>query len=264
MPIFRTHLESYYRDHGLGPDSPSVVSTLRTNGELVPGRARQLLRMARDLGGLPAYVGRMLEAGSGFGALAAYFASRPDVGAVTAVDLREDFLEIARTAAQEANLRNIEFRRADLVTLEGLEDNTFDFVLVNNAFIYLTSEAAENAAMASLARVLRPGGTILIHHANRWRWTEPFTGAPIVHMLPAGLARRVSSRTGWKHNHGRVRLISPPSLARAMRRAGLHDVRIGHWSHGATQTGPRAHLANFYAAAARMPDPDSVRSGVPR
>jgi hypothetical protein len=74
-----------------------------------------------------------------------------------------------------------------------------------------------------------------------------------VHLLPPRAAAAVSRRTGWTHNHGRVRLLSPPAMAVLLRRAGLEDVRIGAPRRGEIVTGPAAWLAPFYGVVARAP-----------
>jgi hypothetical protein len=106
-------------------------------------------------------------------------------------------------------------------------------------------------AVAELRRVTAPGGHVCFFHANSWQAREPFTRAPIVHLLPTGAADAVSRLTGWQHNHGRVRLVSPPALRRMLRRGGFDRVEIGAVRGGRIARPPRAYLGRFYAAVAQ-------------
>jgi hypothetical protein len=72
-----------------------------------------------------------------------------------------------------------------------------------------------------------------------------------VHLLPAAVAEPVSRLTGWQHNHGRVRLISPPALRRMLRDCGFDRVEIGAMRGARIARPPRAYLGRFYAAVAR-------------
>lgn len=134
--------------------------------------------------------------------------------------------------------------------LEGIEDASFDLVVVNNSFIYLPSKRDMEQAVAELHRVTVPGGHVCFFHANHWQVREPFTRAPLVHLLPAAAAERVSRLTGWQHNHGRVRLVSAPALRRMLRRGGFDRVAIGAVRGGRVARPPRAYVGRFYAAVA--------------
>lgn len=54
---------------------------------------------------------------------------------------------------------------------------------------------------------------------------DPFTGLPIVHQLPAPLARSVLRLTSRGQNRSRVRLMSAGAARRELRRAGFEQVR---------------------------------------
>src|SRR2546430_2642379 len=88
---------------GLDGSSPSVQSTVRTNSELVPERARDLLALSARLADVQALEGlRILEVGSGFGALAAYLALEARPERLLAIDIRDDFVASARRCAETA------------------------------------------------------------------------------------------------------------------------------------------------------------------
>lgn len=254
-PVFADVLREYFEEQGRDPDSESSRSTIRTNTELVPRRAENVVAWLRDLGGLETLSGRcIVELGCGFGAVAAYLAVVHDPATVDAVDSNRSYLTRARAAAERIGLgERLAFHEGDMRTVSLVVDpDSADAVVLNNAFIYLTSPADEEAALRECFSILRPGGVILLHHANKWRWREPFSKDPVVHLLPARVAATVSRVTGWRHNHGRVRLLSPLEMRRRLRHAGFERVRIGD-AHG-REVGRRAYVAPYYVTAASKPE----------
>lgn len=234
-------------DEGTAP--ASTISTIRTNTELVPLRAENLVSWLDALDHTSTLAGaRVLEAGCGFGAVAAYLAAERGAD-VTGIDISSRYLGVAQRVAERIGLDRLSFREADMRDLGPL--GPFDVVFVNNAFIYLTSEADADRAAAELFRVTAPGGSIVFHHANRWQFREPFSKAPLIHLLPAPLARLLGRITGWKHNHGRVRLQSPGELRRRLRRTGFVDVIL--LDPSGQETGWKRHVTSFYVVAARRP-----------
>lgn len=251
-PAFVRAAKAYYAEHGIDPDSPGAQSTISTNSRLVPGRVEATRRYLEELGGLRSLAGmRVLDCGAGFGAFAAYLASTPDAPLVTAIDNRADFSSVARAIAGETGLGGIDYRVADMRRMEEIGDDEFDLAIVNNAFIYLPSKEDMEAVIAQFARVVAPGGYMFLFHANRWQAREPFSRAPVVHLLPPALAQGVSKATGWEHNHGRVRLISAPSMERMLGRHGFDRVRTGTLAGGKVVGPPRSYLAKYYAVVAR-------------
>lgn len=251
-PAFVRTARSYYERNGFDPDGPEAKSTLATNSTLVPGRVDGIRRYLAELGGVTSLRGaRVLDCGAGFGAFAAYLSLDGDQPAVTAIEMRPEFSALAREVAAEAGLDSVTYEVGDMRSLDGLADGSFDVVVVNNAFIYLNSKQDMRRAVAELARVTAPGGHVCFFHANAWQAREPFTQAPLVHLLPAAVAGHVSRLTGWEHNHGRVRLISAPAMSRLLRRGGFTEVKVGVVRGGAVARAPRAYLGRFYAAVAR-------------
>jgi ubiquinone/menaquinone biosynthesis C-methylase UbiE len=251
-PAFVQAARSYYAENGLDPASPEAECTLATNSTLVPARVQGIRRFLDELGGVSSLAGaRILDCGSGFGAFAAYLSLERDAALVTAIDMRPEFAALARRVAAQTALEEVTYEVGDMRSLDGIEDGSFDIVIVNNAFIYLSSRPEMESAIAELRRVMAPGGHVCFFHANHWQAREPFTRAPLVHLLPAALAERVSRVTGWQHNHGRVRLVSAPALRRMLRRGGFEGIEIGTVRRGRVTRSPRAYLGRFYAAVAQ-------------
>jgi SAM-dependent methyltransferase len=252
---FGDAIRRYHQQRGTAADAPRVVTTVRINTELVPKRAQTLLDLVAGATTLETIQGRrVLELGCGFGALAAYLAWSERPSCLVGVDVREEFVAAATEAAAAAGVDiPIEFAVADMRDLTRMTQRQFDLVVINNAFIYLTSARDMDRALAQIHDVLVPGGWLLAYHANKWRLREPFTNDPLMHLLPARAAELVAWRTGWKHNHGRVRLVSPPEMRRRARRAGLTDGRVIGFGPERTADGIKRYFGNFYALAAQRP-----------
>jgi SAM-dependent methyltransferase len=254
VPAFESAIREYYAGQGAQADSPEVRSTIATNTELVPARVDAICRYLRDLQGVGSLRGaRVLDLGAGFGAFATYLALDPAQPLVTSIEIRPDFVATSREVAARIGLDNLDARVGDMRSLSTIADGQFDVVILNNSFLYLPSEADMDQAIAEIARVMRTGARVAFFHANRWRLTEPFTGAPLLHLLPPRAADAVSMVTGWRHNHGRVRLVSAPWLSRQLRRHGLTDTRSS--AQGGVGILPRAWLSRYYAVTARKPSP---------
>jgi SAM-dependent methyltransferase len=245
----------YHAVRGRSADLPAVQGTIRTNSELVPKRAQQLAALWKELDdGADRWEGaRVLEAGCGFGALAAYFALVMGPREVVGIDARLDFVTSANRCSEELGLTDrLRYVHADMRALSRVGEEPFDVVVANNSFIYLPSKRDMLRALEEFRSVLRPGGQIVFFHANRWQLREPFTRSPIVHLLPAPVAKGLAPVTGWKHNHGRVRLVSPPQMVRMLRKAGFQEARFGSLDHGAVSR-RAAYRSRFYATVATAP-----------
>jgi ubiquinone/menaquinone biosynthesis C-methylase UbiE len=252
-PAFVRAARAYYEDAGLDPTSPEAECTLATNSHLVPARVEAMRRYLEELGGVSSLRGaRVLDCGAGFGAFAAYLSLERDAPLVTAVEMRPEFAAIAKRVTAQAGIGDsIAYEVGDMRSLDGIADDSFDVVVVNNSFIYLTSREDMERAIAALRRVTAPGGRVCFFHANSWQAREPFSRDPLVHLLPASAAQRVSRLTGWQHNHGRVRLLSAPALRRMLRAGGFERVAVGAVRGGRVARPPRAYLGRFYAAVAQ-------------
>jgi ArsR family transcriptional regulator len=100
------------------------------------------------------HLGDVLDAGSGDGAIAALLAPRSRH--VTCLDISPKVLQACRKRLQ--GLANVEFALGDVHTLR-FTDASFDQVLLLNLLTYATDPAR---ALAEAARVLRPGGDLVV------------------------------------------------------------------------------------------------------
>jgi len=96
-----------------------------------------------------------LGCGAGLDALIAAKRSGPN-GNVIGIDFSEPMIARARSAAEDARLRNIEFYAADAADLP-VPDRSIDVALVNGIF---NLNPNREKIFRELARVVRPGGYV--------------------------------------------------------------------------------------------------------
>lgn len=148
---------------------------------------------------------RVLDVGCGGGLLAESLAR---AGArVTAIDLAPGMIEVARLHAAESAL-SIDYRVAAAEDLAQTAPQSFDAITCMEMLEHVPEPAA---TVASLARLLRPGGTLFVSTLNRnlKAFLLAIVGAEyLLRLIPRG-------------THEYERLIRPAELARWARAAGL-------------------------------------------
>ena len=137
--------QAYFRAHAAQWDR---IRQLHVADAAVEAAIREALadRPFRSLLDLGTGTGRMLEL---FG---------PDLERGLGIDLSPDMLAIARSRIERAGLRHISVRQGDIYDL-ALPRDSFDIVLIHQVLHYLDDGGR---AIAEAARVLRPGGRLLV------------------------------------------------------------------------------------------------------
>ncbi len=124
----------------------------------------------------PGEIGDLLDLGTGSGRMLILLGER--VRRAVGIDLSREMLSVARANIERAGLqRHCQVRQGDLYQLP-LPGESFDVALVHHVLHHLEDPAA---AIAEAARVLRPGGRLIVadfaphdvenlrsEHAHRW------------------------------------------------------------------------------------------------
>ncbi|MEO9168230.1 MAG: class I SAM-dependent methyltransferase [Aestuariivirga sp.] len=130
------------------------------------------------------FSGRLLEAGVGTGLALPHYGPHLSV---TGIDFSADMLRRAHARVSKAGTKNIE----SLVEMDACNmtfaDSTFD---VSVAMFVLTVVPEPQKAMSELARVTKPGGTVLV--VNHFSVDHGMRGA-----IEKGLAKH-ATKLGWR------------------------------------------------------------------
>lgn len=128
----------------------------------------------------------VLEIGPGGGRWSEVLQSRADH--LVLVDVTERALELCRERFADAT--NIDYVLTDGATLPGVADDSLDFAWSFDAFVHIAPLDIASY-LSEIARVLKPGGRAVIHHAGRFQrgpgWRSPMT---------AGLFARLAEERG--------------------------------------------------------------------
>ncbi|GIG89964.1 class I SAM-dependent methyltransferase [Plantactinospora endophytica] len=143
----------------------------------------------------------LLDVGCGPGTITVDLAARVLPGRVTAVEITDDALQLARTEARTRRRENVDFAVADVHALD-LPDDAFDVV---HAHQVLQHVADPVLALREMRRVCRPGGIVAARDSDY----AGFTWFPQVPELDEWLAlyRRAARANGGEPDAGR-RLLS--------------------------------------------------------
>jgi len=177
------------------PDAPNHLAggAPAAEGQFILGRRARLVRPLFPAE-FPAEGGHLVDFGCGNGAQTLFFAG--DFARVTGVDVSEIYLEDFR---REIVIRGLEGRIKTVATDGGpipLPDGAADVV---TSFTVLEHVPDEQAALAEMRRVLRPGGKLIITVPNRWWIFEthgadlpllPWNRVPLVSWWPKSLHDR--------------------------------------------------------------------------
>jgi len=211
----------------MGPaDAPALLSlqdtlynsTNPTRRWLHVSRREQIERtLRRSAAARP--VRRALEIGPGSGIYLRLLSELADT--VVASDIEAAFLERARMIA--ATAPNIEVVLDDIVD-SGLEDASFDLVLCSEVIEHIPDPAG---ALASMHRILRPGGQLLLSTPHRF---SPLELAGRVAFLPGivDVVRRIYREPILPTGH--ISLMSAREARRRLEAAGFGVERS--WATG--------------------------------
>ncbi len=166
---------------GLAETAPEAAVAFYTLGDpaLLAQATGELARVILDWA--PVAGRRVLDFGCGIGRVAAALA--PHAREVVGVDVSAGMIAQARARASAPNLR---FEHSDGRTL-ALPDASVDLAVAADSFPFLVRAGVLDAAMAEFARVLTPGGDLLVFN---WSYRGDDVG-------DVADARRVADRFGF-------------------------------------------------------------------
>lgn len=200
--LSRNNIERALRSAGkdldrLVPADLGLLEDFHTMGRFATAQLVELARITRD--------SVVLDAGSGVGGTARYVADRYG-GAVTAVDLTEEYCETNRWLNRLVGLDGrISVRSADVTELP-FPDATFDVVISQHVQMNIADKAR---LYAEARRVLADGGRLAL-----WDITLG-DGGPLGYPLP------------WADEPAGSHLVTPDGLRAAVESAGF---AVEHWN----------------------------------
>ncbi len=115
---------------------------------------------------IPQGVTSILDAGGGTGRYAIKFAQDYPLATVYATDLLPSSLDVMRSIADEVGVSKIIFQQEDVTKLN-FTDNHFDVVYCGMLLQILPNV---ELAFREFARVLKPGGTLIVTTVNFWNF----------------------------------------------------------------------------------------------
>jgi len=101
---------------------------------------------------------RILDCGCGPGSVTVGLAQWAPDGQTVGIDLGAEQLDGARALARDLDVKNVDFRQADIFDLP-FEDDSFDVVFSQAVLFHLSNP---QKALAEIKRALRPGGLVAL------------------------------------------------------------------------------------------------------
>lgn len=164
----------------------------------------------------PELGGTCVEIGCGPGRITASMA--PAFERVVALDVSDDMIAMARAAAPE----NVEFNRVDDAQIP-LADDEADAAFSVHVFQHLANWTTMSAYLSEVQRVLRPGGTLMIHiwlHSRRLGRL----GRARQELALARSRRRL--RRGKEPNALRMRIYRPEDVHGLLSTLGFEQIEL--------------------------------------
>lgn len=228
----RGYYTRYYRD-ALG--IPGWRDLVRVRLDDASYEARRLARLEGALGG-PVRGLRLLNLGCGTGG---FSAAAEAAGALAwGVDVDAEAVAIARARVSRGRIVRAAAERLPFAS------GSFDVVYCVSTLEHV---ADGRAALAEMARVLRPRGRLYLHTPSRWSCFETHYKLLWMPGLPRALARAYLRARGRPPEFLRtLRLVSARECLGALRQSGLGAVRVLEGDASRPVGGPAWPLIRLY------------------
>lgn len=176
----------------------------------------------------------LLDVGCGPGTITADLAARVEPGVVTAVEVADRALDLARAEVNRRGQANIEFGVADVHALD-FPDDSFDIVHAHQVLQHVGDPVR---ALAEMRRVCKPGGLVAARDSDY----AGFTWYPVSDVLDHWLSlyRAAARENGGEPDAGRF-------LLAWAHRAGCTDVTPSSSTWTFATPGERAYWGGMWA-----------------
>jgi SAM-dependent methyltransferase len=168
---------------------------------------------------------RVLDVGCGTGVVAREAARQTGTASnVTGTDINEGMLEIARSFAERHELSEIAWRQCDAASMP-FDDGAFDVVLCQQGLQFMPDRSA---ATAEMARVLAPGGRLVV---SVWRSSSAF-GIALCEALDRQFGEGTTAPWQIAYSLGDRHELRALATNAGLRNAQVHfDVKMACHSH---------------------------------
>jgi len=175
----------------------------------------------------------MLEAGGGTGRYGIQMACDYPYKNVLVIDCLNESLELGRSLASRKGVKNIRFELNDILGLS-FDDDSFDCVFSDAVIqVFVNYQDAVN----EIARVCKPGGTVIISVCNKWNF----------HTLYKFILRLAKQ----PYMYGYEKSFSHTELLKGINNAGLKRIAKGGFF---VSYGIRRHNKLIYRIAGKLCD----------
>lgn len=237
-PAYKKTVGEAFDEASAGYDGPAL--------RFFDNAARELVRCIQLKGSE-----HVLDAASGTGKVAIEAARRLKIGRVSAIDLSERMLEVARKKTAQAGLSNVTFERAD-VDRAVFEPGTFDG-LFSSFGVHFWPDMA--SSMDRLLKGVKPGGFVAITSFAKGAF-EPQSGATLRRFTKYGI--KLPATYTWE------KLDHESKCAALLEGVGLGEVRhkraqMGHRLNGFADWWDLVRYTGFRAFLNKM-TPEQIES----
>lgn len=212
--IFRSHLESWYREADLDLEANRAQIEFYVTGPQL--RFQQMFGREANTDMSPNSV---LDIGCGFGHIALYTAMLWPTTIVRARDLDSRYFEVGLRTAEALGISNIEFKEQTAQQL-GPQDEA-ELVVACNMLNYFPDRSERMKVIANLATVTKAGGSLGLYFPHFWTLKEAFTGFPGLQLMPRRIQTLVAKKTGKRSSLMDVHSPAIGEVVRTLNREGL-------------------------------------------
>lgn len=157
---------------------------------------------------------------------------------VALVDISPSCLDACRERFSDA--ASVSYHLTDGSSLPGVADRSVDFVWSFDSFVHIDQPVIE-AYAAEFARVLRPGGRVVLHHADKRNWALPVVRAGRRLGAPGRAAGRLVSQ-GRLRDSGNRSEVSREQVAAMLRARGFAvELQTSSWGSAGEFTVSKYH-----------------------